>query len=96
MLTVGILARLKAKQGKEQAVRELLKQAEGLAKAEPKTVVWYAFEGDGLFYIFDAFADESGRKAHLEGPIAQALMKVAPELLAEPPDIKPVSLIAVK
>jgi quinol monooxygenase YgiN len=96
MLTVGILARLKAKQGKEHAVRELLKQAEGLARAEAKTVVWYAFEGDGQFYIFDAFADESGRKEHLEGPIAQALMKVAPELLAEPPDIKPVSLLAVK
>jgi quinol monooxygenase YgiN len=29
MITVGILARLKAKQGKEQAVRDLLKQAEG-------------------------------------------------------------------
>lgn len=97
MMTVGILARLKAKQGKEQQVRDLLKSAEGLARAEPRTLVWYSFEAsDGQFYIFDAFADESGRRAHLEGPIAQALMKVAPELLAEPPDIKPVSMLAVK
>ena len=97
MMTVGILARLKAKTGKEQQVRDLLKSAEGLARAEAKTLVWYAFEAaEGQFYIFDAFADETGRKAHLEGAIAQALMKVAPELLAEPPDIKPVSLLAVK
>jgi quinol monooxygenase YgiN len=67
-----------------------------VARAEPKTVVWYAFEGDGQFYIFDAFDDESGRAAHLSGPIAQALMKVAPDLLAEPPDLKQVSLLAVK
>ena len=97
MVTVGILARLKAKHGKEQQVRDLLKQAEGLARNEPKTVVWYGFESpDGAFYIFDAFADDSGRQAHLQGPIAQALMKVAPELLAEAPDLKQVKVLAVK
>lgn len=97
MLTVGLLARLKAKPGKENELRELLKGAEALARTEPKTVVWFAFETpDHQCWIFDAFADESGRKAHLEGAIAQALMKVAPELLAEPPDIKPVSLHASK
>lgn len=97
MMTVGVLARLKAKQGKEQQVRDLLKAAEGLSRQEAKTLVWYGFEAaDGQFYIFDAFADESGRTAHLEGPIAQALMKVAPDLLAEPPDIKAVSVLAVK
>jgi quinol monooxygenase YgiN len=97
MLTVGFLARLKAKQGKEPELRALLQQAEALARAEPKTVVWYAFETpDGQCWIFDAFEDESGRKAHLEGEIAKALMAVAPELLAEPPDIRPVSLLASK
>ncbi|MFP2926640.1 putative quinol monooxygenase [Pyxidicoccus sp. 3LG] len=97
MITVGLLARLKAKPGKEGQLRDLLKSAEGLARAESKTVVWFAFEtADQQCWIFDAFADESGRKAHLEGEIAQALMKVAPDLLAEPPDIKPVSLHASK
>ncbi|QSQ22671.1 antibiotic biosynthesis monooxygenase [Pyxidicoccus parkwayensis] len=97
MISVGLLARLKAKPGKEAQLRDLLKSAESLARAESKTVVWFAFETpDQQCWIFDAFADESGRKAHLEGEIAKALMKVAPDLLAEPPDIKPVSLHASK
>ena len=97
MIKVGLLARLKAKPGKEGALRDLLKSAEAMARAEEKTVVWFAFETpDQQCWIFDAFADESGRKAHLEGEIAGALMKLAPELLAEPPDIKPVTLHASK
>lgn len=97
MMTVGLLARLKAKSGKEQELQSLLKSALPLAQAEAKTVVWYAFQtADGQCWIFDAFADESGRKAHLEGEIAKALMAKAPELLAEAPDIQPVSLLAVK
>lgn len=97
MITVGLLARLKAKPGKENELRNLLKGAEALARAEAKTVVWFAFETpDQQCWIFDAFADESGRKTHLEGEIAKALMKVAPDLLAEPPDIKPVGLHASK
>jgi quinol monooxygenase YgiN len=60
-------------------------------------VVWYAFETpDQQCWIFDAFADESGRKAHLEGEIAKALMSVASDLLAEAPDIQQVSLLATK
>jgi quinol monooxygenase YgiN len=97
MLTVGLVARLKPKPGKEQELRTLLKGAENLARAEAKTVVWYAFETpDGQSWIFDAFEDERGRKAHLEGPIAKALMGVKDTLLAEPPDIQPVSVIASK
>jgi hypothetical protein len=34
--------------------------------------------------------------AHLQGPIAAALMARADELLAEPPRIDPVDLLAVK
>jgi quinol monooxygenase YgiN len=97
MITVGLLAKLKAKPGKNAELEALLKQAEGMAKSEQKTVVWFAFKGpDDTCYIFDAFADESGRKAHLDGPIAAALMKVAPDLLASPPDIQPVGLLASK
>lgn len=93
MITVGLLARLKAKPGKEDQLRTLLGGAEELARAEPKTEVWFAFETpDQQCWIFDGFADESGRKAHLDGQIAKALMKAAPDLLAEPPDIKPVSM----
>lgn len=46
--------------------------------------------------IFDTFADEAGREAHLNGEIAKALMAHADDLLAVPPVIEKVDLLAVK
>ncbi|MEO7912642.1 MAG: antibiotic biosynthesis monooxygenase, partial [Roseiflexaceae bacterium] len=46
--------------------------------------------------IFDAFPDEAGRQAHLSGRVAAALMANAPELLAQPPSIEPIDILAVK
>ena len=97
MITVGLLATLEAKPGKQGELVALLKKAEDMARAEQKTTVWFAFQGPNeTCYIFDAFADESGRKAHLEGAIAGALMQVAPQLLAVPPKIEKVNLLASK
>jgi quinol monooxygenase YgiN len=45
---------------------------------------------------FDAFADESGRQAHLSGPIAQALMAKAQDLLASRPVIEHVDVLGAK
>ena len=96
-MKLGILAVLEAKPGKEAAVAELLAAAASLAREENATRTWYAFRaGPRSFGIFDTFDDEAGRKAHLEGRIAQALMGKADELLASAPDIKPVDLVAVK
>lgn len=96
-MKLGILAVLEAKPGKEAAVAELLASAASLAREENATRTWYAFRaGPRSFGIFDTFDDEAGRKAHLEGRIAQALMGKADELLATAPDIKPVDLVAVK
>jgi quinol monooxygenase YgiN len=96
-VNVGILATLKAKPGKENEVEEFLKSALPLANQEAGTIVWFALKIDhGTFAIFDAFADESGREAHLSGPIAAALMAKWKDLLAEPPDIKKVDVFAAK
>lgn len=94
---VGLLAKLKAKPGKESDVEALLKSALEMARAESQTNTWFAIRIDqSTFGIFDTFADESGRTAHLEGDIAAALMAKAPELLAEAPDIKKVDILAAK
>ena len=96
-MKLGILAVLEAKPGQEAAVAELLAGAQALARQEAHTLTWYAFRaGPRSFGIFDTFADESGRKAHLEGRIAQALMGKADELLATAPNIQMVDLLAVK
>lgn len=97
MIRVGLLARIVAKPGKEEEVAAFLASAQPLAEAEPATTVWYAIRlGQREFGIFDAFADEAGRKAHLEGSIAQALMAKADELLSEPPRIDRVDVLASK
>jgi quinol monooxygenase YgiN len=94
---LGILALLEAKPGKEAAVSDLLRSAVALASEEANTTTWYAFQaGPRTFGIFDTFPDEAGRTAHLEGRIAQALMGKADELLATPPDIRKVDVLAVK
>ena len=75
MTKVALFVRLYAKPGKEAEVEKFLAGALPLAQGEAKTPVWFALKfGKGEFGIFDAFADESGRKAHLSGPIAAALM----------------------
>jgi quinol monooxygenase YgiN len=88
---------LKAKPGKETELKEFLKQGAQMAAQEPGTSTWYALdEGDGRFSIFDTFEDEAGRDAHLNGPIAKALMAKADELLAEPPQINKIGVLATK
>jgi quinol monooxygenase YgiN len=97
MLKLGFLATLEARPGKEAEVAALLQSAQALAAAEAGTIVWYAFQvGPRTFGIFDAFRDEAGRTAHIEGPIAAALMAKASELLASPPDIRKVDVLAAK
>lgn len=97
MVHVALLARLEAKPGKEDEVADLLKSALPLANAEPATTVWFALKlGPSTFGIFDAFPDEAGRQAHLAGQIAAALMAKAPELLAQPPTIERVDVLAAK
>jgi quinol monooxygenase YgiN len=96
-VSVGILAQMKAKPGKEAAVEGFLKEALPLANEESGTTVWFAIKLDpSTFGIFDAFADEAGRNAHLTGPIAAALMDNAAELLSEAPSIRKVDLLAAK
>jgi quinol monooxygenase YgiN len=97
VVKVGLLVRLVAKPGKESVVAEFLASALPLAQAEAGTVTWFAIRiSEREFGIFDAFPDDSGRKAHLNGPIAAALMAKASELLSEPPKIESVDVLAAK
>jgi quinol monooxygenase YgiN len=93
----ALLARVEAKPGKENEVLAFLKSALPLAEAEPDTVRWYALQlGPSTFGIFDTFETEEGRRAHLGGKIAEALMANASALLAKDPIIEKVGLLAIK
>ncbi len=93
----ALLARLEAKPGREEDVATFLKSALPLVLEEPDTINWYGWQiGESTFGIFDTFETEEGRKAHLAGKIAEALMANAGELLSKEPSIEFVSLLAVK
>jgi quinol monooxygenase YgiN len=97
MAKFALLATLEAKHGKEAEVEAFLKSALPLAQQEKGTIRWFAFKsGPSTFHIYDTFEEEAGRDAHLNGAIAQALMAKASELLALPPDIKKVDVLAEK
>ena len=97
MLEVALFVRLEAKAGKENDVAKFLETGLTLANQEATTPLWFALRlGPTTFGVFDAFADESGRQAHLNGPIAKALMAKAPELFAKPFAIEPIDVLGAK
>jgi quinol monooxygenase YgiN len=97
MVKTALYVRLEAKPGKEQEVADFLRGGLPLAEEEPATIAWFALQmGPSTFGIFDAFPDDAGRQAHLSGPIAAALMAKAPDLLAEPPSVAKVDVLAAK
>lgn len=97
MVNVALLVRLEAKPGKEAEVVELLRGAVSTVEGEEGTVAWFAVQfGPTSFGIFDAFPDDSGRQAHLTGPVAEALITRAEELFVVPPDIQHLDVLASK
>lgn len=97
MITLALFARLEAKPGKEAEVAAFLATGLALANQEASTPIWFALRlSPSTFGVFDAFADEAGRQAHLNGPIAAALMAKAPELFASPPSIEPIEVLGLK
>src|ERR1700745_752738 len=97
MLTLSLFVRLEAKPDKAEALAAFLMQGLQLANQELTTPLWFALRlGPTTFAIFDAFRDEDGRQAHLNGPIAKALMAKAPDLLAAPPEIQPMEVLGAK
>ena len=97
MVKVALFVRLEAKPGKEAEVENFLRGGLQIVQGEPATIAWFAIRlGPSTFGIFDAFPDEAGRQAHLSGKVAAALMAKAPELLAQPPAIEKVDVLAAK
>jgi len=97
MVKVALYVRLEAKPGKEKDVAQFLEAGLGMANQETTTPVWFALQlSPSVFGIFDAFDDESGRQAHLNGPIAKALMAKAGELFSKPPAIERVDVLGAK
>jgi quinol monooxygenase YgiN len=97
MVKVALFVRLEAKPGKEKEVEDFLLSGLPLVQEEPATTAWFGLRlGPSTFGIFDAFPNEAGRQAHLSGKVAAALMAKAGDLLAAPPSIANVDVLAAK
>jgi quinol monooxygenase YgiN len=93
----ALYVQLEAKPGKEQEVAAFLASARPMVEDEPETTAWFAIRmGPRTFGIFDAFADERGREAHLQGKLARQLMAKAPQLFVNQPEIQRIDVIADK
>jgi quinol monooxygenase YgiN len=97
MVKTGLIVRLTAKAGKIDELAAFLRDALPLVQGEPNTVAWFAVAiGGPSFAIIDAFPDEQGRQAHLNGPVAAALLTRADELLEAKPEIEYADVLAAK
>ncbi|MBB5445674.1 MULTISPECIES: putative quinol monooxygenase [unclassified Paraburkholderia] len=97
MVKLALYVRLEAKPGKEKEVEAFLLGALPLVEQEPATAAWFGLKlGPSTYAIFDAFEDEAGRDAHLNGKVAAALMEKAGELFASPPSIVKVDVLAAR
>ena len=97
MISKAFFVRLEAKPGKEQTVAGFLGAGLEMAGQESTTPIWFALRlSPTTFGIFDAFATEADRQAHLNGRIAAALMARAEELLASPPSIESIDVLGMK
>jgi quinol monooxygenase YgiN len=96
-MKIGLLVRIEVKPEYADKVEAMLRDAVELAEQEQHTVSWFSFRQDATtFGVFDTFNDEQGRQAHLQGPIAAALMEAAETMLSSAPVITPVDLLGVK
>jgi quinol monooxygenase YgiN len=95
--TVALVVKIVAKPETQEEVAQFLAGAVELANQEAGTPVWFALRSDATtFWIVDAFPGDAERQAHLNGPIAAALMSNADRLLAQPPEIRPADVLASK
>ena len=93
----ALYVQLEAKPGKEQEVAAFLSSAKPMVDEESDTTAWFAIKmGPRTFGIFDAFASERGREAHLQGKVAKQLMVKAPELFVNQSEIQRIDVIADK
>jgi quinol monooxygenase YgiN len=96
MISVGMLIRIEAKPDRAADVEAVLRSAVEQVRNEATTAVWVASRlGPTTFAIFDAFADEAGRRAHLDA-YGGALREAAGELFAEPPVIEFADIVEAK
>jgi quinol monooxygenase YgiN len=97
MVTQGLLVRFEVRPGKDEETEVFLRSALAKVQSEPATSAWFAVRfGRSDYGIFDVFADEAGRQAHLNGAVARGIMERVGTLFSKAPRIQKLDVIAAK
>ncbi|RCG32100.1 antibiotic biosynthesis monooxygenase [Sphaerisporangium album] len=97
MISVGLLVRVHARPGREHDVEDFLRDGLALIEDEEQCTAWVALRINcTTFGVFNAFGEECGRRAHLAGRLAEALLDRSDELFTRPPTIERVEVLAAK
>jgi quinol monooxygenase YgiN len=99
MAKLALYVPLHVKAGKQAEIADWLRDAVPLVSGEPGTIAWFAIqEAPSRFGIFETFDDEAGRDAHLNGPVARALMdeSTASALFEQRPNIHALEVLTDK
>lgn len=95
--TKGLHIRVEAKEGRELELENFLLGGLPLVEQEEGTVAWFAVRlGSRSYAIFEAFSDETARKSHLDGKVMELIVNRAADLLAKPPAIDRIDILAAK
>ncbi|MEO7774284.1 MAG: hypothetical protein ABIT36_02635 [Steroidobacteraceae bacterium] len=98
----ALLLTFHAQIGHTDEVAGYLCDSERVVDTEPNTMAWFGFHcrdfrvGGGEFGIFDVFADNAGRFAHLTGRVPRGIAKQGMNLFRDFPEIRLVNLLESK
>ncbi|MFE7802713.1 putative quinol monooxygenase [Nocardia sp. NPDC057440] len=95
----AILVTFTTAEGKADAFAGILERALPHIQAEEGTTVWLAGRSatePSTFYLVDVFASTEAQQAHMVGQAAKLILSESSGLLAEPPVVSALSVIAVK
>ena len=96
---VGYLAVFDVKAGHEEEFEAaIVELSQKVMEVEEGVVLYSPYSGaeSGRYYMFERYENEVARQAHAKSPAVRALFGPVMGALAEPADIRPVSLVCKK
>src|SRR5437879_115847 len=94
MVNVGLLIRVETRPDKAEEFEARLRSVVDIVRAEGKAVVWFGLRlGPTSFAIYDAFANDEDRQAHLDANF-ESLRKAGEGLFAGPPTVERIDVVA--
>lgn len=96
---ITVIARLTAKPGAEKRLEDLLKSLVEPTRREPGCIN-YDLHRDlaesGIFYFYENWRSEEDLKLHFQTPHFARLQQIAPEVLAEPVELRKLEILGEK